>query len=66
MKTDSIYTINNKQTGKLVKSGMTFQEVKRLVFNKMSRNNFNDVCLVDYQVVDEANGDYLPLQHIHY
>ena len=52
MNTQSKFTVTNTQTN-WTKSNMTFEEVRKFHFNKMSKSNFSKVAVVDYQITDE-------------
>ena len=55
MNTQSKFTVTNTQTN-WSKSNMTFEEVRKFHFNKMSKSNFSKVALVDYQIADDSSG----------
>jgi hypothetical protein len=56
------FTIQNTETG-WIKADMTAQEVKEFCFKKLSRNNFNAICLVDYTITDEQTSERFPLSN---
>lgn len=64
MNTNSTYTITNEMKGTPIREGITFEEAKKFVFAKMSKNNFNPTCLADYRITDTVTGEYLPLQYV--
>lgn len=53
--TQSSFTVKNEVTG-WTKSNMSFADVRKFHFNKMSKNGFDTTCLVDLVIIDEANG----------
>lgn len=52
MKTTSKFTVKNEMNG-FVKSNMTFEEVRKFHFNKLSKNKFDVTCVVDLVIIDE-------------
>ena len=52
MNTQSKFTVTNTQTN-WSKSKMTFEDVRKFHFGKMSKSNFSKVAVVDYQITDE-------------
>ena len=52
MNTQSKFTVTNTQTN-WSKSRMTFEDVRKFHFGKMSKSNFSKVAVVDYQITDE-------------
>ena len=66
MKTTNTYSIKNEVTGKVVKTALNFNDVRKFKFNKMSKSNFSPVACVDYIVIDEVGKDTFPLSQIPY
>lgn len=63
MNTQSKFTVTNTQTN-WSKSNMTFEEVRKFHFNKMSKSNFSKVALVDYQIADDSSGQVYNMSQV--
>ena len=63
MNTQSTFTVTNTMTG-WNKSSMTFEEVRKFHFNKMSKSGFNPLAVVDYQIKDEKTGEVFNMSNM--
>lgn len=52
---DSFTIINTINSWK--KEKMTCEEVNKFYFNKISKSNFNPICVIDYIIIDEKTGE---------
>jgi hypothetical protein len=63
MNTNNTFTVINEQTN-WQKSSMTFEDVRKFHFNKMSKSNFNKIAVVDYQIKDEKTGEVFNMSNM--
>jgi hypothetical protein len=63
MNTNSTYTIEHATKG-VRKTNITFSQVREFAFKIRSNKAFSPVADVDYTVIDEANNERIPMQHI--
>lgn len=63
MKTNSTYKIEHTSKG-IIRTNLTFEDVRKFAFTKRSKSNFSPVADVDYSVIDEVDGDSIPMQRI--
>lgn len=63
MNTQSKFTVTNTQTN-WSKSNMTFEEVRKFHFTKMSKGNFSPVAVVDYQITDEVSKEVFNMSNM--
>lgn len=63
MKTDSTYRVEHEQKG-VRKENLSFAQVREFAFRIRQAKNFSPIADTLYDVIDEATGDSIPMQHI--
>jgi hypothetical protein len=63
METTNKFTVKNTQTG-FTKKDMTFADVRKFHFAKMSKSNFSPVAVVDYQIIDQTTKEVFNMSNM--